>query len=927
MSQFNIDVALKFFEEGETSTKTLLNNLKEIQNIQSQINGTGEKLKVTSDSKEVVQLVAQIKQLSAELEKTKALQSKTSQQLDLQFQKEKILTAERVKAVKQQAKEELGLVDTYDKTAQRLNKLIKVQRNLELQGKTNVKGYEGLVNEINKLDTSLKNVDATGGRFQRNVGNYPQQLKALQKELQGLEVGSEAFNKVAVKAGELKDKIQDAKDATKAFATESKATTAKNLFGQIFNDVKDLDFKGASEKASQFASVVRSISFGEAIGGIKSFGTALLDIGKALLLNPFTILITAVVGLGIALKGLYDSFSVGNKAFEDAIKGLEGVTNATNDLRKANRDLDVDLKVASGQISKVNGEKLSKQNKFKDEYIKLLNEQRIAEKKLRDDIAKEVDEDGFKGTKSLLTSLGYETNATKKQKEGLSEIQKAYNANLKELQIKFGKELTIQQLEEAKQQAELQDKNNKEAKEKAKKHAEELEKDRKEAEQKRLDDFKRTYELEKQISDQQDQQQLDSIADKSEKEIFANQIARDNEKRSALEQNAERLRQIDIKDKDYAEKKAESEELLRLQLLNINTKYDDLDATRRYNKNEADVKATQEGIQKQLSSFQDGQRIALITKENELIEQGKTEKEIQDELHKQEIDNLKALIEEKQALGIDAREEELKLAKIEKADRQKEFEQQKEFLKQIENQVFDSLKKRSDANIEALNKQISEQQKNIDTQRALAEKGLDNTLAFEQRRAEELEAQKIREQKKAQRLAKIQTFFNLVESYSKTNPNTAIPKALAITTLGDVIAGQFEQGGVVEDRIGKGGKIENGIFKGRSHKRGGIIIEAEGEEGILSKKEMRNLGKDNFYAFKDALKQPLIDNPFNRSNEQINLIKVDTGNNAILSRLESLENTIKNKRETSLNIDNLGNIIRTEVERGVTKHTIKKFKV
>jgi hypothetical protein len=44
------------------------------------------------------------------------------------------------------------------------------------------------------------------------------------------------------------------------------------------------------------------------------------------------------------------------------------------------------------------------------------------------------------------------------------------------------------------------------------------------------------------------------------------------------------------------------------------------------------------------------------------------------------------------------------------------------------------------------------------------------------------------------------------------------------------------------------------------------LLEAEGSEGIFSKKEMANLGRDNFYSLKNLAKAPIDGNLFERQN-------------------------------------------------------------
>lgn len=146
--------------------------------------------------------------------------------------------------------------------------------------------------------------------------NSTQALRRMQQELSKLPAGSKEFNELAKKAGALKDKIEDAKDAVKAFSSESKLTNARTLFGQIGTDLANMNFSDAADKARTLATVVRSMTFAEAAKGVKDFGVTLLNLGKAMLLNPFTLILTSVVGLGVALWNLKDRVKIIGDAFD-----------------------------------------------------------------------------------------------------------------------------------------------------------------------------------------------------------------------------------------------------------------------------------------------------------------------------------------------------------------------------------------------------------------------------------------------------------------------------------------------------------------------------------------------------------------------------------------------------------------------------------
>ena len=227
--------------------------------------------------------------------------------------------------------------------------------------------------------------------------------------------------------------------------------------------------------------------------------------------------------------------------------------------------------------------------------------------------------------------------------------------------------------------------------------------------------------------------------------------------------------------------------------------------------------------------------------------------------------------------------------------------------------------------------QVDKQKERADAQRALAEQGLANTLAFEDELLAEKEKRLLEEQKKQEKLKLIESFFNALAEYSKDDPNTAPAKALAQTFIAKAIAAKLEEGGVLKDEVkAQGGSLgSDGVFKGQSHKQGGIkvpLAEFEGEEGVLSKKEMRKLGRSNFYNLKKSLKGNRANEIFKQqSDESIALIQHKEfvlNTKPIENKLDELKRAIDEKPVPSFQMDGLGNII----EKQVTK-SMKKYKI
>lgn len=390
------------FSDTRGSAESLLRVLKDVQNELKNIavtlkkeiainkfanfedvkafNSSLEKSKVVIDElNKVEKEQATLKQKIAEATKQEAIET----------QKLKVQLQDQTKLNKEIAKDQLGLIGAYGRQSKQLIELRKQYKDLAVSGRENGKVARGIKEEIDKLDSTLKRVDGATGQFQRNVGNYKGELRALQKELAGLEPGSQKFNEIAQKAGSLKDKINDASDATKAFASASKFQTSKNLFGQIFSDISNFDFAGASEKSKQLASVISSISFKDAANAAKDLGSSILNLGKALILNPFVIATGAIVALGAAIYETYKSFQFANEIQKEYSETLKNNSQATKDLEADTKRLRIENDATAAGLGDKKKKQLLAEEDFKNKFIAIKQKEADEIKKLQDRIRKE----------------------------------------------------------------------------------------------------------------------------------------------------------------------------------------------------------------------------------------------------------------------------------------------------------------------------------------------------------------------------------------------------------------------------------------------------------------------------------------------------------------------------------------------------------
>lgn len=208
------------------------------------------------------------------------------------------------------------------------------------------------------LDIVINTADAA-----RSTREIKQSIKELNDEILKADEGSEAFIRASKKAGELKDKLEDAKDSIKSF-NASPIENITNSFGSLGNKLKSLDFGGAKQEFSNLSVSLKEgvTSLGAMIPGLanaskgmQAFGGAIAATGIGALVISIVLLITnfdklkeaggtlgkALTNIGDLITGLVTDIT----DFSDAI----GLTNI-----QANKLADEGLKKVNDQLKNIN---------------------------------------------------------------------------------------------------------------------------------------------------------------------------------------------------------------------------------------------------------------------------------------------------------------------------------------------------------------------------------------------------------------------------------------------------------------------------------------------------------------------------------------------------------------------------------------------
>jgi len=256
-----------------------------------------------------------------------------------------------------------GIITTSDQETKSLVKLGDESKKIVKLNQEFAKTQEQLTIQVKKNNEEQVKQQKALNETSKSTTKYSNELQKLKKELKDTQselitlaktqgTNSKAFQDAALKAGQLKDELNDIQDAiknTSASPFENVATQLGNVGGKL----KGLDFQGAKAAAQQLAATSKGITFKEAIGGVKDFGSTLATAGKAILTNPLFLLTTVILGIAVAVYKLRDSipglklaFDVVGNSFDYVVKKgkefsdwLLGTTFILDDMAKKEKEM------------------------------------------------------------------------------------------------------------------------------------------------------------------------------------------------------------------------------------------------------------------------------------------------------------------------------------------------------------------------------------------------------------------------------------------------------------------------------------------------------------------------------------------------------------------------------------------------------------
>tara|TARA_R110000772_G_scaffold9622_7_gene31552 strand:+ start:1962 stop:6005 length:4044 start_codon:yes stop_codon:yes gene_type:complete len=306
-----------------------------------------------------------------------------------------------------------------------------------------------------------------------------------------------------------------------------------------------------------------------------------------------------------------------------------------------------------------------------------------------------------------------------------------------------------------------------------------------------------------------------------------------------------------------------------------------------------------------------------------LLESTRSNEEVEEDYTKFLIDQLEKRIEAMKKLGVDTLDLEMELATMKRkeiTDANKDLIDEEK--KMVEEQIAivkgltDAFNYFTDKRIAKIDEEIAKSQQRYDNYVDLAKAGNINakeSLAVEAKLIAEQNRKKEKLEKQKQR---VQLASDALQAYIRNSEDPDVKNPLLKTFSDITLLTQFIQNlPFFEDGIEDTGKTGNGVDG-----RGGFLSVLHPNERVLTKQQNSKIGDIS----NDELAKIA---SLHRSGEMLNksgAVQIESGWNTkeVVKRLESLENTVRNKPETNIEferiIDGALQIVR-ETKQGNTK--------
>jgi hypothetical protein len=187
---------------------------------------------------------------------------------------------------------------------------------------------EGTFTGLEDINQELAKTDAATKAVEKSTKTLKAQYADLKKQQDQFDPGTEKFNQLSIKMGELKDRMNDAAEAVKG-NTGPAIEGMSNTFGIMGEQLSNLDFEGLTQSIQTFSGNLARVDTAALGSGLKAAFQAgvagLKALGKAVLANPIFLLVGVIVAVIAYWKELSDFVTGKSKMLENLNKQAEAL--------------------------------------------------------------------------------------------------------------------------------------------------------------------------------------------------------------------------------------------------------------------------------------------------------------------------------------------------------------------------------------------------------------------------------------------------------------------------------------------------------------------------------------------------------------------------------------------------------------------------
>ena len=167
---------------------------------------------------------------------------------------------------------------------------------------------EGTFTGLAEINQELEKTDTATKAVEKSTKTLKAQYAELKKQQDQTELGTEKFNQLSIKMGELKDRMNDAAEAVKG-NTGPAIEGMGNTFGIMGEQLSNLDFEGLTQSIQTFSGNLGRIDTKALAGGMKAAFQAGVAGAKALAVTLYKNPIFILVGVLIAVIAYWEELS------------------------------------------------------------------------------------------------------------------------------------------------------------------------------------------------------------------------------------------------------------------------------------------------------------------------------------------------------------------------------------------------------------------------------------------------------------------------------------------------------------------------------------------------------------------------------------------------------------------------------------------